>query len=495
MKKLFLLISSAALALTACGPEDTQSKETKLTVTPESLSFGSSENSPRTITVTAENTEWEYEIVKPNDTWISAQETSEGLSVTVSDNTDKESRSGEIKIRTTGGDQVRSRSVAISQSGTTDKLASYKFEADKSELAFSGEDNQPQTITVTAEGDDLTWTCALDNVSREWITADVVNDKITVTVLDNPKYTERSGKLTITPSIEDLDKITVIVTQAASSREAYLRVDKEELNFKGNDKEPQTITVERFGTEWMLSMENEDGGGVDWFTPLEDKTANTIQVTVNRNTALSPRKGYITLSGDNVDPVKITINQEAGEESLSTLLEDIELKTEMFAGNSRLIVYADQPEEQMYTNWYVELYSEGISKNEQGDWQGNGDLLVLSIYSERVTGDGYNYIPATVYNVDDYEEFTDDGNILYHYPTVFAGTIGYADMLANSYYMHLENNVSTQEAPITGGSMTVSHEDDVYLLEFDFEDDARNKITGSFNDTFKEVHIFDNDPI
>lgn len=488
MKKSLLFIVSIAMILSACknGPEETPAS---MEVTPESLMFAAQGDAPKTITVNATGVEWDFTIPDQDKEWLSAEKSNEGLSVSVTDNPTVDTRNSQIKIAATNNTAIAAKTVLISQSGIT-----YTFEVDKTELTFSGEDDTPQEITVTAEGDGLTWTCSVDPVGKEWAKAEVQDNKIVVTVTDNPKYETRSAKLTIKPSIEALDNIVVTITQTKSTIDPYLRTDKSELTFKGNDKEPQTITVESFGVGWTTAVKGDDEEGVDWFDLNINTTEGILTVTVKRNLTTAPRKGYIiiTPSSSEVETVTVTINQEAGDPTLSNLTEDMVFPEAMLNGYARLTIQKDQPDYQDYTEIRIRINDENLTMDQFGKWHGTGGRIEMSIYCERLEGDEYNYMPSVTYNVDNYQEFGDEG-ILYHYPTVYSGSLSeFSQLQIGTWYNYYENDVATISAPITKGSMTVSREGDVYTIEFNFEDDAQNKITGTFEREFSEVQIIDN---
>lgn len=498
MKKLsFLVIAATALTFAACdkGPEKGPAS---LTATPEGLTFVATGNTPQTVTVKAENVEWDFAIPEADKEWLKAEKNDAGLSVTVTDNTEIDSRSSEIKIKPLNDTSVSPATVLVSQGGTADL---YSIKVDKTELTFAGEDNEPQEITVTTEGG-LTWTCAMDPLGKAWVTTEVKDDKIIVTVEDNPKYEDRSGKLTITPAVEGIDPITVTITQTESTIEPYVRVDKDQLNFAWNDKEAQVVTVESFGSGWTTALKdpNDPDAGISWFTVETNTEAGTIKVTALRNLTAAERVGHIvvTPSMTSIEATTIVVTQEPGEEGLlTTLTEDLEFPAELLNGYARLTIQKDQPDYQDYTDLTIMIYGEGLPVDEDsGNWDGTGTggHLELILHSERLEGDEYNYLPSTTYTVDDYEESDDEGNWLYHYPTVQAGVLITTpwERKSQSWYTYYENGEVKDEAPITGGSMTVTREGDVYTIEFNFEDDAQNKLTGTFKRAFTKVIVQDN---
>lgn len=485
--KRSLLFISLALAFTACknGPAE---QPASMEVTPESLTFNASGDAPKTITVAATGVDWDFVIPDKDKEWLKAEKSDGGLSVSVTDNAGLEARNGQIRIEP-DNTALLTETVLVSQSGIA-----YTFEADKTALTFAGEDDAPQEVTVKAEGENLSWTFTVDAGGREWVDAQQQGDKIVVTVKDNPKYSERTAKITVKPSVEGLENIVITVTQTESTIDPYLRADKSELLFEGIDKDPQTINVECFGVSWTPALKAETGdGGIDWFNIDTDKAAGTVTVTVKRNMTGAVRKGYIILnpSDTSVEAVTITVMQEVGDLTLSTLTEDTVLPQEMLEGYALLKIQKDQPDYQEYTEITIRIYDENVSMDNMGVWHGTGGRLEMTVYCERLEGDGYNYMPSVTYEVDDYQEFGPDG-VLYAYPTVYAGSLSAMGRQKGSWYTYYENDVEKYAAPITLGDMTVSRDGDVYTIEFAFEDDAQNKITGTFSREFTDVEIVDN---
>lgn len=488
MKK-FSSIILASLLITACNDPQGIEPAYKLEAAPTTLSFASADNSPADITVTAENVEWKLDVAQQYAEWLKAERNGNTISVTVTDNTATDSRTGEIKIRPVDNAGVRAVTISVTQAGIMDKYADYLFEIDRTELEFNGEDNASQQITVTTAGKGLTWECSIEPTGREWITATPDGNVLNVSVTDNPAYTERSAKITLTPSIDVFGSKTVTVTQLPSTVEPYIRPEKTELDFKFIDKEPQIIKVESFGVTWAIKYLGENNG---WFSVTGDVRTGELSITVQNNIKSEPRTGQFALYGDKVEDVIITINQEAGTDIMSNLTEDVELAPNTF-GHSRVLVNSIQSDNEPFTTWEIRLNSDGLSIDQVGQWHGTGTVMTIIAYSERVHGDEYLYVPSVKYDVDNYFEYGDEYNIV-HYPTVRAGELStWGQRPMYSWYTTFENDEQITAAPLTGGHMTVSREGDVYTLEFDFTDDAMNSITGSYKGEFTEFVIIKNE--
>ncbi len=488
MKKFLIIAAVAAAFITACEDKGTTDTKADLTVAPEALSFAASENSPQNVVVTAKNVEWKVEVVAPADEWLSAEKTDSGLSVTVTDNPDPKNRSGEIKVRPVNNASVGTKTISVAQAGID-----YSLTVDKNELVFSGEPDAPQEVTVTAGGG-LTWTCSVEPIAREWVTAEVSGDKISVTVSNNPTYNERTAKITVKSDVDGVDNQIITVKQSPSSVDPYIKLSTTEVNCEYIEKEPIVITVDMFGTSYTTAFEVIDGNGVGWIGIGNNQDMTELSLTIARNFDPKPRtaKLIVTPTNTSLEDVVITINQEAGVSTLSTLTDDVDVTGKL--NYSYAWVEADQSgaDWQEYTSWIIEIRDKNVVKDfNTGKWGGTGSLILLKVFSDRLHGDEYHTFPDGRYNVDgEYDEDPEYG-FLYHHPTVFPGTLslwGYVD----SWYVEFNDGESVAEAPLTGGYMETTHDGDVYTFDFHFTDDAGFNITGTFSKAFDEFIVQDN---
>lgn len=484
MKKFLIIAAMTAAFITACEDKGTDTRA-DLTVSPEALSFGASENSPQNVAVTAKNVEWEFSVVAPADEWLSAEKTDSGLSVTVTDNPDPKNRSGEIKIRPVNNSSVGTKTVSVAQAGID-----YSLTVDKNELVFSGEPDAPQEVTVTAGGG-LTWTCSVEPIAREWVTAEVSGEKISVTVSDNPTYNERTAKITVKSDVEGVDNQIITVKQSPSSIEPYIELSTTEVNCKYIEKEPIVINIDMFGTSYTTAFEVVDDDGVGWIQLGTNQDMTELTLTIARNFDLKPRTARLILTPTNtsLEDVFITVNQEAGVSTLSTLTEDIDITGKF--DYSKAWVEADQADYMNYTFWDIQISSKDLVRDMTGKWTGTGHLLQLTVYSQRLHGEEYKVFPDNKYNIDgEYDEDPENG-FLYHYPTVFPGSLS-AWGYVHSWYVEFKDGESVAEAPLTGGYMETTHDGDVYTFDFHFTDDAGFNITGTFTKAFDEFIVQDN---
>ena len=487
MKRLLPVMFFAAMFAVSC--ETTNEPERRnLKVDSESLSFATNDNESQIVTVTAENVDWKHEVVAPADQWLTVSRDADRLTVSVSDNGEAGPRSGVIKVRPVDAPSVKSVDINVRQDGTDALIAGYGIALDKSELTFGGEDEKAQEVTVSVTGDDLTWSLKVAPLGKEWITADIQGDKIVVSVAQNPTYKVREAKITVVPGIEGVEEASFMVRQTESTIEPYIKPQKTELHFGYNDKETQEVIVETFGTSWTAALVA-DGGGDVWWSASPFPNENRLVVGAHRNKTTEERKGYIELSGAGVEPVRITVIQEAGVPTDSSLEGDVVFDNEDYA---ILWVEGDQADTQNYTYWTVELWSGDITKT-QGVYGGTGEVVRLYLYSERVYE--YESLPTVTYNVvNNWQIDAMSGNILSELPAVKPGELStFGDRPLYSWYMRYENGEQAEAAPLTGGSVTVAQEGGAYTFTLALTDDINNSITGTVDVAFDEYTINKND--
>ena len=206
MKKL-LFIAAACLLAAACTPQDGGGETASLEVSPKSLTFGAEDTTPQEITVTATGVEWEYAVPSSAD-WITVDDGTAGkLLVSVTKNPTAEKRTASIRITAKDNDDLEPVSVTVTQAGSETPEV-YSLTVDPAALTFEAEGAAGQSVKVTASGEGITWSAAVDEAAKEWITLSATEGSegettLTVTVQDNPDTAERSANVTLTPSVED----------------------------------------------------------------------------------------------------------------------------------------------------------------------------------------------------------------------------------------------------------------------------------------------------
>lgn len=199
------------------------------TVSPTSLSMGAVPDS-RTLKVSS-NTAWTV-ISQPS--WITtdiASGSRDGtVTITASEHTGSEARSGEIKIGVEGvTDLVRSVYVIQSQ---------HYFNLTPSSPASLPSTGGTHRVSVAS---DDTWKAGVEEAWLSLSTADGVGDiDVTLTAADNPSIKERSGKVVFTPRYAS--PIELPVKQAGRYLSvSHTRVD---LLWRGGESQPVAVTTD-----------------------------------------------------------------------------------------------------------------------------------------------------------------------------------------------------------------------------------------------------------
>ena len=169
MKKKILFVAAACLLAAACSPTDGESTTASLEVSPSSLAFGAEDTTPQEITVTATGVEWEYTVPSSAD-WITVDDGTAGkLLVSVAKNPTAEKRTASIAVKPVNNDDVKAKSVTVTQAGSETPEV-YSLTVDPAALTFEAEGAAGQSVKVTASGEGMTWSAAVDEAAKEWIT-------------------------------------------------------------------------------------------------------------------------------------------------------------------------------------------------------------------------------------------------------------------------------------------------------------------------------------
>ncbi len=496
MKKI-LFVAAACLLAAACSPTDGESTTASLEVSPSSLTFGAEDTTPQEITVTATGVEWEYTLPSSAD-WITVDDGTAGkLLVSVVKNPTAEKRTASIAVKPVNNDDVKAKSVTVTQAGSETPEV-YSLTVDPAALTFEAEGAAGQSVKVTASGEGITWSAAVDEAAKEWITLSATEGTegettLTVTVQDNPDTAERSANVTLTPSAESVGPKAIRVTQEAkvlppSFSMSYNGGDVPEegfiIDYKGQNQ--YSIDVVPVNIEWNVKTEY-DAGGSDWLQAekIEGDAVNRINIGVSifnsENTSSDPRTArvVVTTNVEDIGPFEIPVTQEGKPEFLSTLEEDVDFGV---LTQSRVLVYPNNDYREMpYTEWDFILWDEGISYDGVNVFTGSGDKMCLKVAGEVLTQNDDNeyYLADGTYTV--VANF-DSGTITPEIGQISGGAFGYSHPLFpnGSWYIRMQDDAVTGDACIKEGTMTVARSGETYTLTFDFTSDAGYKVTGSF---------------
>lgn len=475
----------AMMFLASCGNDGKDSGKVSLGVSPLALEYAASGNESKTITVTAVNLKWEYEISASGNGWITVTPSGDKeLIVTVSDNEGDQVRTGLVTVKPVDHEEIRAIGVTVTQEAGS--AQEYSLTVDPAALTFTSDATEPQSVTVTTVGEGLTWKAEAEK-NASWLHVQQDGDKINVSVdsYDNTEIS-RSANIVVTPNSEKAKPKSVRVTQLPAETVPTLSVTPmDDMHFDWNeDGKNNMLTVTAISVEWSIATEDADGKSVSWIKCQKSGDANIV-VTVERNTETQPRSGYVVVRSHTkgVDDVKIRVEQKAGKKNYSNLTENVELTMEPAGG----FYYSIKPAQVWddttpYTYWELEIWSTGLTRafnHGYYEYTGTGSRMALKMFTTRVN---YN---------DDQEFYIPDGEyILQDYPAVVKGgdpntlvTGRYTNDLrtpSGSWYSRIENDAFTDAAPLTEGKLTVSkNAQDVYTFTFDFKDDAGYSITGT----------------
>ena len=496
MKKL-LFIAAACMLAAACTPQDGGGETASLEVSPKSLTFGAEDTTPQEITVTATGVEWEYAVPSSAD-WITVDDGTAGkLLVSVAKNPTAEKRTASIAVKPVNNDDVKAKSVTVTQAGSETPEV-YSLTVDPAALTFEAEGAAGQSVKVTASGEGITWSAAIDEAAKEWITLSATEGAegettLTVTVQDNPDTAERSANVTLTPSVESVGPKAIRVTQEAKVLPPSLAI-----TYDGGKELPEegfvmgyrgrliTLALVPVNLTWKAEADAE------WLkiTVNTDYNLLTIAMSDVLNTSSESRSCNIivTTDAEGVGPFKIPVTQEGQPEFQSTILEDMELTTltHCYVAVTPNCDWRDKP----FTQWDMRFMSENVSyANNLGNYSGTGDRLTVDLVSEPiwVNDDAEYYLPDGTYTV--VANFNSDENL--RVPgSVSAGafTFSHPRFTNGTWYVRIEDDAYPGgQAAITEGTMTVSRTGEEYVITFEFVSDAGFAVTGTYEGTL-ELH-------
>ena len=499
MKKIFItgIVAAACLLAAACSPTDGESTTASLEVSPSSLAFGAEDTTPQEITVTATGVEWEYTLPSSAD-WITVDDGTAGkLLVSVAKNPTAEKRTASIAVKPVNNDDVKAKSVTVTQAGSETPEV-YSLTVDPAALTFAAEGAAGQSVKVTASGEGITWSAAIDEAAKEWITLSATEGAegettLTVTVQDNPDTAERSANVTLTPSVESVGPKAIRVTQEAKVLPPSLAI-----TYDGGKELPEegfvmgyrgrliTLALVPVNLTWKAEADAE------WLkiTVNTDYNLLTIAMSDVLNTSSESRSCNIivTTDAEGVGPFKIPVTQEGQPEFQSTILEDMELTTltHCYVAVTPNCDWRDKP----FTQWDMRFMSENVSyANNLGNYSGTGDRLTVDLVSEPiwVNDDAEYYLPDGTYTV--VANFNSDENL--RVPgSVSAGafTFSHPRFTNGTWYVRIEDDAYPGgQAAITEGTMTVSRTGEEYVITFEFVSDAGFAVTGTYEGTL-ELH-------
>lgn len=478
----------------ACSPENEGVQEASLEVSPSQLTFGAEDTAPQEITVTAVGVEWEYVLPSTAD-WITVEDGTAGkLLVTVAANPAAEARTASVTVRPTDNDDVKAKNVTVKQEGNSNPVV-YSLTVEPASLTFGAEGAAPQEVTVTTEGEGLTWSTSTE---ADWLTVTEKAGGFTVSAADNPDTSERTADITVTPSERSASPKAVRVVQEGKVLPPSLMLSyeggplPEEFTLAYNDKEPRDIDVVAVNVEWNVSVEYEGEQTDRWLTvnKVEDVSRSYVVLQVidgNQNLTSSPRSCVVRITADveGIGPFEVRMTQEGKPEFDSTLTEDIDFGT---LTHSKILLYTAR-EGQDYSLWDLVFWNEGLEFDlNYGRFNGTGDRIQVYLASEAIAKneEGVYYLPEGTYEVVD--NFYSDSAL--YVPFNISGGYRTPYATAHTWFIRQVDDTVTGDACITTGTMTVKRTGETYNISFDFGSDALYSVKGSFEGTFDIVGVY-----
>ena len=495
MKK-FLFIPALCLLFASCGGDKGPDGGgvPSLKVEPSSLDFAAVSAPSQSVTVTAVNVEWEVRVSDTASAWLKAEKT-DGTTVTVSvtDNDTPEQRTGSFTVAPTNSEDVKAKSVTVTQSGGD---VEYKFLVEPAALTFEAEGAAAQTVTITAEGG-LTWETEVEGDAASWITVTPGEGTLEVKVSDNPEATERSGNVVITPSAESVGAKAIRVTQAGKVLPPSLSIDMEDpeagFKFQANGQKyvgPSNIRVTAVNTDWNARAVDAEGNAITWLKTTVNKNdgLSSINVDVAKNETYEERVGYvlITATVEGVPEIRVTVTQDAALEHLSTLTGNVDAGNLVY-GYAEVNPCQEWYEPEEASSWQLYLYSDGIEEN-NGTFSGTGTRLQLWLASAHMgfNDDNEYYLANGTYEMFPHDDMGSVGPQM----TFQDGYLGYFEYQHfGSWVFVMEDGEVVEKGPLAAGTVTVSRNGEAYTFTFDFQDDMEYTITGTATVEFSRVNV------
>ncbi len=485
MRTHVLIGALAAFLMVSCeGKSGTEQQS--LEVSPEAMTFEAGSGTQQAA-VTAQGVEWTHEVAAEAAEWLSAERSDDKtLTVTVAENAAPEQRSGRITVSAEGSGTAPCVITVTQQAAEI----TYGLTVEPASLDFAGVDAPSQQVTVTAEGEGLTWTAEPEEAIAEWVTLAVEGDKITVSVADNLLTTPRTGLITVTPSVESVGAKAIRVTQAGCDPE--FSATPLELTFPCGDVSDeyieQTVQVTARGVEWHIEYSEDN---VSWIyagrREAGESVVQELAIQVQRNAAPEPRSLSVYLIPNDEElgfgQIEIKVTQEAAPDYRSNLTENVVLD----ATHAYCYLKPGNPSVTGGTYWNIELLGTDV-RNEYGNNYGTGDRLYIPLVSTLIelNDDNEYYLPEGTYTVGTAEEADglEPGGIIYPYSLNDS-----AKYPLGATFTRLENDVWTVKAPLVEGTMTVTRSGDVYTLQLDFKDDQGYSVTGTYEGRLDENRL------
>ena len=275
MKKLLFLLATLTAIFTACeGGLDNEENGgvpfvPEITISPKDLNF-SCNGGEQNVDITAN---FEYEVAE-RSSWITIEQTDEGLLVIVDANKNTSERSAYISI--TNSQYDINKNIEIYQEAWVPKI---ELAEQSVEVEFEPAEYE---VTVTSP---YSWEATSKN---DWIVVDTEDgiagtETLKFSVLRNEEEQERKGTITLKNTDYNL-VAELYVTQKAFVPE--ITMEPESLTFEFGKSTQEVTIAANFEYEWSTNA--------DWLTI--EKSKNGVNITATPNTEFEERAAEITIS-------------------------------------------------------------------------------------------------------------------------------------------------------------------------------------------------------
>ncbi len=480
---LMWLTLSASIAV-SCTDNGTETPQKSVKVEPAVMTFAAVSAQSQEAVVTAVGVEWNVEVPQIAQDWLTAvKEGDDKVVVGVADNPSAGERVGSVTIVVSGDESVRNKEITVTQAGNETPEV-YSLTLSVGRLDFEAQATEAQNVTVTVEGEGMTWKAVAD---ADWITVDESEDGFSVSVKENVGTSERTGMVVVTPSEETVSPAELLVVQAKGELPASLEVNYDEFRFLPTGKFYQGdavlfVTAQNCGWTWRAV--DEAGAPAEWILVDDSLIEKTVlMITCTQNDGETERLGYIEVIPDTekLEPKKVRIVQDAVKDHLSELDGDVDMT--VAAKNAKIFMNPLNDYEDRATPWEFRMWSDGIvyDDSQWPPYSGTGEYVQFYLYSEKIVfNDTSEYdLPATVYTVTVIDPNT-GGMGLEEVNTITAGYVPDYNptMQLGSWYYRIENDEVVVKAPIKEGTLVVERNGADYVLTFDFKDDFGFSLSG-----------------
>ena len=534
-RKLFA-IASCLLLLAGCKKDGGEEQSVKFSVTPTTVSFSSNDTATRQVTVTAENTEWDF---TAPDSWVTVTRNGNVLTVSVAENTAETARESKITV-TPSASGVNAVEVTVKQQGFDKSGEAPSIEVNPSSLQFAATDAAAQTVTVTTKGGAV-WAV---RSNANWVKAEKSGDNtISISVVDADTSVARQATVAVYNDNQEQDPIVVNINvyQKGLDLPAAVRVEGipdgipqdgstphiEYRHFDDGrivavDKEGNivnnvilTVFIEPREAYWTAEAE----GPYSVYAGGENGGQNGVALQAGwsrsdeRPVSTEELNATITIrhSDPNVEPFVFTAHKSAMEKTdLGGTGDDVnnDFQHAFLVSKSFVKNYSKEDEKFDFMEHILVLYDDGIvfgetNLNNQPQQGSNGRALRIHFidnpkrdaqYPDNAVQVDINEYTVTGTFTTDLNQFigqAETGDYIYN------NTSGFTPM-GTLYCKYVDGNVMSgsglvegaEMARIVSGKLTISTEGNQADITWDFIDENGSSIKGSYKGDLKSGHNF-----